>query len=43
VWCPEKKRTKKVTLKQLGIIDPECGFIPTGISRKGRIPKANTR
>ena len=43
VWCPEKKRTKKVTLKQLGIIDPDCGFIPTGMSRKGRIPKGMSK
>lgn len=38
VWCPEKKRTKKKTLKQVGVIDQEFGLIPTGMSRKGRIP-----
>ena len=36
-WDPEKKRTKKVTLKQLGIITEEYGFIPTGMKKKGRI------
>ena len=38
VWSPEKKRTKKKTLKQLGVIDQELGLIPTGKSRKGRVP-----
>jgi hypothetical protein len=38
VWCPEKKRTKKKTLKQIGVIDQEFGLIPTGMSRKGKIP-----
>lgn len=38
VWCPEKKRTKKKTLKQVGVIDQEFGLIPTGMSRKGRVP-----
>ena len=43
VWCPEKKRTKKVTLKQIGIIDPDFGLIPTGMSRKGRVPKGESK
>ena len=43
VWCPSKKRTKKVTLKQIGVIDQEYGFIPTGMSRKGRIPKGESK
>ncbi len=43
VWCPEKKRTKKVTLKQIGIIDKEFGLIPTGMSRKGRVPKGESK
>ncbi len=43
VWCPEKKRTKKKTLKQVGVIDPEFGLIPTGMSRKGRIPKGASK
>ena len=38
VWCLEKKRTKKKTLKQIGVIDPEFGLIPTGLSRKGKVP-----
>ncbi len=37
-WDPEKKRTKKVTLKQLGNITETDGFIPTGVRKKGRIP-----
>ena len=37
-WCPEKKRTKKVTLKYLGSISEEHGFIPAGMKRKGKIP-----
>jgi hypothetical protein len=43
VWCPEKKRTKKKTLKQIGVIDEEYGLIPTGMSRKGRIPKGESK
>ena len=42
-WCPEKKRTKKVTLKQIGIIDKEFGLIPTGMSRKGKVPKGASK
>jgi len=42
-WCPEKKRNKKVTLKQIGIIDKEFGLIPTGMSRKGRVPKGESK
>ena len=42
-WCPEKKRTKKVTLKQIGIITKEYGLIPTGMSRKGKVPKGETK
>lgn len=43
VWSPEKKRPMKVTLKQIGIIDPEFGLIPTGMSRKGKIPKGESK
>jgi len=43
VWSPEKKRTQKKTLKQIGIIDQEFGLIPTGMSRKGRIPKGASK
>jgi predicted transposase YbfD/YdcC len=39
VWSPEKKRTKKVTLNQVGTISEEYGLIPTGMKRKGPIPK----
>ncbi len=42
VWLPEKKRTKKVTLKQIGVIDPEFGLIPTGMSRRGKVPKGES-
>lgn len=43
VWCPEKKRTKKVTLKCVGSITEEYGLIPSGMARKGRIPKGESR
>lgn len=43
VWCPEKKRTKKKTLKQIGVIDQEYGLIPTGMSRKGKVPKGASK
>jgi predicted transposase YbfD/YdcC len=43
VWCPEKRRTKKKTLKQLGVIDQEFGLIPTGMSRKGKVPKGASK
>ena len=42
-WDPEKKRTKKVTLKQIGIINQEFGLIPTGMSRKGKVPKGESK
>ncbi len=42
-WCPEKKRTKKVTLRQIGIIDKELGLIPTGMSRRGKVPEGETK
>lgn len=37
-WDPEKRRNKKVTLGQIGVITQEYGLIPTGQMRKGRIP-----
>lgn len=43
VWSPEKKRTKKKTLKQVGVIDQEFGLIPTGMSRKGKVPKGASK
>lgn len=43
VWCPEKKRTKKVTLKQVGVIDQEFGLIPTGMSRRGKVPEGASK
>ena len=43
VWCPIKKRTKKKTLKQVGVIDKEYGLIPTGMSRKGKIPQGESK
>jgi predicted transposase YbfD/YdcC len=42
-WCPEKRRTKKVTLKQIGVINKEYGLIPTGMSRKGKVPKGESK
>jgi predicted transposase YbfD/YdcC len=42
-WDPEKKRPKKVTLGQIGTITEEDGLIPTGMSRKGRVPKGESR
>lgn len=41
-WDPEKKRTKKVTVKLLGNITEADGFIPTGMRKKGRIPKGTS-
>ena len=43
VWSPEKKRTKKKTLKQIGVITEDYGLIPTGMSRKGKVPKGESR
>lgn len=43
VWSPEKKRPEKKTLKQIGIIDPDHGLIPTGMSRKGPVPKGKSK
>ena len=37
-WDPKKKKAKKVTLGQAGVITEEYGLIPTGMKRKGRIP-----
>ena len=42
VWSPEKKRTKKVTLGQIETISEEYGLSPTGMKRKGRIPKGES-
>jgi predicted transposase YbfD/YdcC len=41
-WDPEKKRTKKVTLKQIGIVTEEYGLIPTGMKKKGRIKQGES-
>jgi len=38
VWSKEKKRAQKKTTKQIGIITEEYGLIPTGMSRKGKVP-----
>lgn len=43
VWSKEKKRAKKKTTKQIGVITQEYGLIPTGMSRKGRVPKGELR
>jgi predicted transposase YbfD/YdcC len=42
VWCPEKKRTKKVTLKYVGSIDEEYGLIPAGMKRRGKVPQGES-
>ena len=42
-WCPEKGRTKKVTLKYIGSITEEHGLIPAGMVKKGRVPKGESR
>ena len=41
-WDKEKKRSKKITLKQVGVITEKEGLIPTGMKRKGRIPKGES-
>ena len=43
VWSKEKKRPQKKTTKQVGIITEEFGLIPTGMSRKGRVPKGASK
>jgi len=43
VWCPEKGRTKKVSLKQIGVIDQEYGLIPTGMSKVGKVRKGESK
>ena len=42
VWDGVKKRNKKVTLDQVGVLNEELGLIPTGMSRKGPIPKGKS-
>ena len=42
VWCPEKNRTKKVTLNQIGTISEEYGLIPTGMKKRGKIPEGES-
>lgn len=42
-WNPEKKRSQKKTLGQVGIITQEHGLIPTGQSRKGPVPKGASK
>ena len=41
-WDPLKKRPQKITGKQVGTISEEYGLIPTGMSRKGPIPKGKS-
>jgi predicted transposase YbfD/YdcC len=43
VWSKEKQRPQKKTTKQIGIITKEFGLIPTGMSRKGRVPKGASK
>lgn len=43
VWSKEKKRAKKKTTKQIGVITKEFGLVPTGMSRKGKVPKGESK
>jgi predicted transposase YbfD/YdcC len=43
VWSKEKKRPQKKTTKQIGIITEEFGLIPTGMSKKGKVPKGASK
>jgi predicted transposase YbfD/YdcC len=43
VWSKEKKRAQKKTTKQIGVITEEFGLIPTGMSRKGKVPKGASK
>lgn len=43
VWSKEKKRAQKKTTKQIGVITEEFGLIPTGMSRKGKVPKGESK
>lgn len=36
---PITKKSKTITLKQIGVLTEDYGLIPTGIKRRGRIPK----
>jgi len=40
---PRKKRTKKKTLGQIGVIDETLGLIPTGMSRRGKVPDGTSK
>ena len=42
-WDPEKKRTKKVTVKAIGSITEKDGLIPKGMARRGRVPQGESR
>jgi len=39
VWCPKKKRARKVTGAYLGRLDEKLGLIPKGTVKRGRQPK----
>lgn len=41
-WDPVKKRPQKITLGSVGTITEEHGLIPTGMSRKGPVPKGKS-
>lgn len=43
VWSKEKKQARKKTTKQIGVITEEFGLIPTGMSRKGRVPMGESK
>ena len=43
VWSKEKKRPQKKTTKQIGVITEDYGLIPTGMSRKGKVPKGESK
>ncbi len=41
-WDKETKKSKKITLGQIGVITENEGLIPTGMKRKGRIPEGES-
>lgn len=41
-WDPVRKKARKVTLGQVGVITQEHGLVPTGMMRKGKIPKGKS-
>lgn len=42
-WNKETKKPKKITLGQIGVITEADGLIPTGMSRKGKVPQGESK